>query len=101
MEQKQNISIRIAGTPPIPMRINRDDEEVIRIAERNVNDLFKAWSLKFRDKGSEEILAMVAFRFAELYFNQQTAVSGIDNILTQIENELDNQLQKLDDTTTP
>lgn len=97
MEEKQNISVRIANTPPIPMRINRDDEEVIRIAERNVNNLYNTWLAKFHDKSREEILAMVAFRFAELYFNQQTAAAGIDEILGNIEAELDQQLSKLEE----
>lgn len=92
MEHKQNISIRIAGTAPIPMRINRDDEEVMRIAERSVNDLFKTWSAKFRDKSAEDVLAMVAFRFAELYFNQQVAASQVDDTLKQIEEMLDSRL---------
>ena len=94
MEHKQNISIRIAGTAPIPMRINRDDEEVMRIAERSVNDLFKTWSVKFRDKSAEDVLAMVAFRFAELYFNQQVAASQVDDTLKQIEEMLDCRLSQ-------
>ena len=39
MNDKLNITIRIANQAPIPLSINRDDEEVIRTAEFNVNKL--------------------------------------------------------------
>lgn len=97
MEKKQNINIRIADTTPLPMRIDRDDEEVIRIAERNVNDLWKSWSKRFPDKSSSDILGMVAFRFAQLYFINQAAVADIDSVLGDIEESLDAQLTRLDD----
>lgn len=67
MNDKLNITIRIANQAPIPLSINRDDEEVIRTAEFNVNKLWNAWSAKFKNKSSMEVLAMVAFRFAELF----------------------------------
>ena len=70
MNDKLNITIRIANQAPIPLSINRDDEEVIRTAEFNVNKLWNAWSAKFKNKSSMEVLAMVAFRFAELFFTQ-------------------------------
>ncbi len=97
MDKKQNINVRIADTPPLPMRIDRDDEEVIRIAERNVNELWRSWSDRFPGKSSSEVLAMVAFRFAQLYFINQKAVASIDNLLEEIDRSLDQQLNRLED----
>lgn len=93
MNVKQNITIRIADQPPLPMKIDREDEEAIRIAERSVNDLWKAWSARFKDKSSSEILSMVAFRYARLYFGQQKAVDGLDKVLEGLESDLDRAIE--------
>ena len=76
MNDKLNITIRIANQAPIPLVINRQDEEVIRMAEYNVNRLWTSWSTKFKSKSQMEVLSMVAFRFAELFFTQGQAVKA-------------------------
>lgn len=76
----------------MPLKIDSDDEEIIRIAEQNINRLWRTWSQRFKDKTSGEILAMVAFRFAQLYFTNEARVEEVDSVLEQLENELDRRL---------
>ncbi len=85
MNDKLNITIRIANQAPIPLSIKREDEEVIRTAEYNVNRLWNSWSTKFKSKSSTEVLAMVAFRFAELFFTQNAAVQSAADMLGAFE----------------
>jgi hypothetical protein len=89
MNDKLNITIRIANQAPIPLVINRDDEGVIRTAEYNVNRLWNSWSTKFKSKSSTEVLAMVAFRFAELFYTQSTAATETADTLAAFEQRLD------------
>ena len=101
MNDKLNITIRIANQAPIPLSINRDDEEVIRTAEFNVNKLWNAWSAKFKNKSSMEVLAMVAFRFAELFFTQNALAKNAEKALAGFEETLDKILVGLPDSDEP
>lgn len=101
MNDKLNITIRIANQAPIPLSINRDDEEVIRTAEFNVNKLWNAWSAKFKNKSYMEVLAMVAFRFAELFFTQNALAKNAEEALAAFEETLDKILVGLPDADEP
>lgn len=89
MNDKLNITIRIADQPPLALVINREDEELKRTAEYNVNHLWNSWCTKFKTKSSHEVLAMVAFRFAELFYMQSAAVDNMSEALSAFEKELD------------
>lgn len=97
MNDKLNITIRIANQAPIPLSINLEDEEVIRMAEYNVNRLWNAWSTKFKSKSSMEVLAMVAFRFAELFFTQSALAKDAGEALNEFEKQLDKILLDMGD----
>ena len=89
MNDKLNITIRIANQAPISLSINREDEEVIRTAEYNLNRLWNSWSTKFKSKSPTEVLAMVAFRFAELFFTQTALTKDTEDALNSFEAKLD------------
>ncbi len=93
---KLNITIRIADQAPMPLYINRDDEEVIRTAEYNVNRLWNLWSTKHKTKSSNEVLAMVAFRFAELYFRLNNTATVTTAMLENFEKGLDDILLEME-----
>lgn len=92
MTDRQNITIRISDLAPMPLSILRADEEVHRQAEYNVNQLCDAWGKRYKDKSSKEILAMVAFQFAKLYFSGKADVEAADTLLEELESELDQLL---------
>lgn len=94
MKDKLNITIRIADQPPIPLTIKRESEEMIRQAEYNVNRLWNAWSERF-NASPGALMAMVAFRFAELHAIQSNELSRTVGILKEMDADLDNLL--LDD----
>lgn len=91
-EDKLNITIRIAGQNPVALKINRADEERVRNAEYQVNRLWSRWLQRFPDKNSTEVLAMVAYQFAELYFNANRLSEETNAVLEQFETELDRML---------
>ncbi|MDE6528919.1 MAG: cell division protein ZapA [Muribaculaceae bacterium] len=97
MNDKLNITIRIANQAPIPLAIKREDEEVVRTAEYNVNRLWNSWSTKFKSKSSTEVLAMVAFRFAELFFTQSAMAQNAAEVLGAFESRLDGILLDVGD----
>lgn len=89
-----NISIQIADQPRLPLRVPAKQEEIVRRAEANINELWRRWSAMddFKDKSSAEILAMVTFRFAQLYFSSMEAVNKVDKTLEGLEHSLDRML---------
>lgn len=92
MTDRQNITIRISDLAPMPLSILRSEEEVYRLAEYNVNQLCGVWSKRYKDKSSKEILAMVAFQFAKLYFSGKADMESTATVLGQFESELDRLL---------
>lgn len=76
----------------MPLQINRADEEIYRIAETNVNELYSRWRSRYTDKTSKEVLAMVAFQFAKLYFAARAANESVKALVDQLDRELDHLL---------
>lgn len=93
MTDRQNITIRISDLAPMPLSILRTDEEIYRLAEYNVNQLCGVWGKRYKDKSSKEILAMVAFQFAKLYFSGKSDLDETDKTLEAFESELDQLLK--------
>lgn len=98
MNDKFNITIRIAGQEPIILAINRDDEATAREAEYHVNRLYNNYSQRFRTKMPSELLAMVAYRFAELLFTQSAIVERTEKMLDDFETELNRILLDVGET---
>jgi len=99
MNDKQNITIRITELAPMPLQINRADEEIYRIAEANVNELYGRWRQRYRDKTSKEVLAMVAFQFAKLYFASKAANESVQSKVDELDRELSRLLFEIDNET--
>ena len=89
-----NISIRIATLPRMALRIPASSEAIAHRAEENINELWRKWSMKeeFRDKSPAEILAMVTFRFAQLYYSNLEASNNLDAVLEDLEKGFDDIL---------
>ncbi|MDE6283264.1 MAG: cell division protein ZapA [Muribaculaceae bacterium] len=98
-EDKLNITIRIAGQKPVALKINRSEEERVRNAEYQVNSLWNRWRQRFSDKSSTEVLAMVAYQFAELYFTATRASEEAKAVLADFEKSLDSMIHGFETAT--
>lgn len=95
MNDKQlNITIRIADLPRIPLTVPASREGLVRRAEENINILWHRWRNReeFKDKSSAEILAMVTFRFAQLYYENMDASETLRQTLAGLEADFDRLL---------
>lgn len=88
------ISIRIADLPRIPLSVPLSQEPLVRRAEENINGLWRKWKEReeFRDKSSAEVLAMVTFRFAQLYYGNLESSENVDAVLSRLEQTFDDLL---------
>ncbi len=69
-QNKFGINIKIEGRT-YPLQIDRIDEEKYRIAAKIVNETVGKYKELFRDKDSQDILAMAAFQIALNYHELQ------------------------------
>lgn len=78
MADKQNITIQLAGQPKIPLAIERSEEELVRKAEKMVNDLWHRWaSQTFAAEPHLKVMARVAFQFALLYLRNENSLQQL------------------------
>ena len=56
---KVNIANRI-----YPLKINREEEESIRLAAKSINDILKDYEENYAVRDKQDLLAMVALKFA-------------------------------------
>lgn len=95
MDNKKQINVRIADLAPIPIRVNIEDEKSVHLAEENVTHLWKVWSKRYgKEKSQLETLAMVAFKFAQLYYSDQELKSETNELLKRFEDDLDSIILK-------
>ncbi|MDE6079112.1 MAG: hypothetical protein K2G35_03510 [Duncaniella sp.] len=89
-----NITIRLADLPRMPYRAAQSQIETIRKAENAINELWNKWTRldEFSDKSSAEVLAMVTFRFANLYYSTLEASQNLDTVLEEVEASFDDIL---------
>ncbi len=83
---------------PMEIVVNSKEEKAMYIAAKDdVNHLFSAWSQRFTNKPSKEILAMIAIRLA--YVNVEHNISEMrrNAVLDEIEKNLDNILISSDE----
>lgn len=95
MDNKKQIDVRIADLAPIPIRVNADEEPAVHLAEENVTHLWKVWTKRYgKEKSQLETLAMVAFKFAQLYYSDQQLKSETAELLQRFETDLDSIILK-------
>ena len=96
MKDEQQITIRIADSKPMGLKITPGDEEAIRTAEDNVNKLYESWKKRFGDNDKNMILARIAFTFAKLYQLQIEKEAALGVKVEQLEKRIDELLQNIE-----
>lgn len=96
MKDEFVINIKIADAPPISIKIHRQEEAQVRAVEYNINKLWSSWRERYRDKSSEEVLAMVTFQFAKKFFALAEVEPKLNEALREFEDNLDRILINVD-----
>lgn len=64
MNDKIKIKLQIAGSY-YPLTINREEEEIVRLAAKQINDKLNTYRSHYKDLETEKILAMIAYDFSK------------------------------------
>lgn len=90
-EGKVKIRLNIAGETVI-YHAPYSQQEATRRTEARVNTLFDTWRTRFPEKSDRELLAMMAFRYADFYFalerEKEEAMREAEKIGTRLESIL-------------
>ena len=91
-ENKLRIHTVIGGFR-FPMNIDRNEEEIYRNAEKQVNRYIEDYQKQYLNLSAEEIRSLVAFQLAVVIYKMESNIS-IDPVIEKIRS-LDNELDEL------
>lgn len=87
-QEKVKMKLNIAGES-ILLSVPYSEQEQTRETEAQVNNLFSLWRGRFPEKSDRELLAMIAYRYAEQYASllreREEALITADILSSQID----------------
>ncbi|HYW96009.1 MAG TPA: cell division protein ZapA [Bacteroidales bacterium] len=95
MDEKLSIKVNVAERY-YPLRIERDDEEMIRRAARMINEKVLQYKQKYVDKDTQDFIAMAALQFVIKLIESENRADSLplDESLREMTNELDAFIKK-------
>lgn len=75
MDDKLSIRVNVADRY-YPLKVNREDEEIIRKAARIINEKVLQYKQKYTDKDIQDFLAMASLQFVNQLISLQQESSG-------------------------
>ncbi len=92
MTDKLKINLRIADIS-MSLLINRDEEERLREVAKEVNHVYDAYTRRFPNSSSREVLAKVTLLFAKGYISMVAEQKELDELLGSFEADIDSLLE--------
>ena len=95
MDDKLSIRINI-GDKYYPLRIERNEEEVIRKAAKIINDKLSQYRSKYSKRDMVDLLAMTALQYTKKYieFEVNDDQANLDEELKQLNIELEDYINQ-------
>lgn len=93
-DEKLRVTLNIAGEQ-VKTVINRSDEEELRMLEKEVTSLFNRWRVADPSRTKSQVLAMVAFQYAKLYYDELTAGHSREASLRDFVEKYEERLNKI------
>ncbi|MDD3875598.1 MAG: cell division protein ZapA [Bacteroidales bacterium] len=75
------INVSIADRP-YKITIKRDDEELIRLAVKDINDKIKSFSQQYAFKDNQDLLAMAVLQISTDLFTQNRQIETETKVIT-------------------
>ncbi len=95
MDDKLSIRINI-GDKYYPMRINRDEEELIRKATKIINDKLTQYRTKYAERDMVDLLAMTALQYTKNFLERdiEDSLSSVTDEIRQVNIELEDYINQ-------
>lgn len=92
--EKLRVTLNIAGEQ-VKTVINRSEEEELRGLEKEVTALFNRWRVADPSRTKSQVLAMVAFQYAKLYYDELAAGRSREASLRNFIEKYEERLNKI------
>lgn len=86
VNDKFQITIRVADIPEFTLTIRRSEEEFYRAAVKEVNQLWSKWKSSKVNADTNRILAVIALKFAKQFYETLTKLQ-VDQAQQQVTSE--------------
>lgn len=86
-EEKVKIKLNIAGESFL-LSVPYSQQEEVRRTEADVNMLFDTWRHRFPEKNDRELLAMIAYRYADHYSALRRQLDEAGREMTELSSRL-------------
>lgn len=95
MDEKLSIRINL-GDKYYPLRIERDEEELIRKAAGAINEKLNQYKGKYSERDMVDLLAMTALQYTKKYFELagDSEADEINNEIKQINTDLEEYINQ-------
>lgn len=95
MDDKLSIRLNI-GDKYYPMRINRDEEELIRKAAKIISDKLTQYRKKYAERDIVDLLAMTALQYTKDFLEREERenLSTVNDELRSVNIELEEYISK-------
>lgn len=95
MDDKLSIRINI-GDKYYPLRIERDEEELIRKAAKTINDKLNQYKGKYSERDMVDLLAMTALQYTKKYLEHvvDDEIAELNEELRQINTDLEEYINQ-------
>jgi len=95
MDDKLSIRLNI-GDKYYPMRINRDEEELIRKAAKIISDKLTQYRKKYAERDIVDLLAMTALQYTKDFLEREERedLSTVNDELKSVNIELEEYISK-------
>ena len=91
MESTEKIKMYLnIGGSQIAVTVPFSQQDTVRDVEKQVNDLYTSWRHQFSKKTDREIMAMVAYQFANFYMDLSQRVERANDIVAECRQIVDN-----------
>lgn len=91
MRDKLNINLNIAGEV-LSLTVPPDEEQILRRAAAEINDVWSRWSQSFKGKSDRDVLTRITLLFARGYLAQKNANEEVEGLLERLDQSLDEML---------
>lgn len=91
--EKLTMNINIAGET-LALTVPYEQQEHVRATEKAVDNLFKEWSERFRNKSPQFILAMIAYQYASHFLSVCDVHESAIKVLEELEEQIDDAMMQ-------
>lgn len=98
MNPNEKLSIRVNIADRFyPLKVERKDEEKIRLAAKMINEKVQQYRKRYSDKDIQDVLAMTALQFVTkvIECEQKNTVTPLLNQLKDLDKELGEYIEKV------